>query len=134
MSELSRFIEHGAERVTPRILDNLLHRLPQLKLEFTQIKAPEFPHLIDQLEFLADALEDSIERAYLDLPLYAISSIAYALIYAHRVSDLIPDHIIHFGHVDDSAIVRTVLVMHEKDLKAYALSQGMDWHRITTKP
>ncbi len=134
MSELSQFIQRGAERVTPRILDNLLHRLPILKLEFTQIKAPAFPHLIDQLEFLADALEDAVEKAYLDLPLHAIASIAYALIYSHKVSDLIPDHIIHMGHADDSAVVRAVLIMYEKDLKAYALSQGMDWEQITTKP
>jgi uncharacterized membrane protein YkvA (DUF1232 family) len=114
-------------------MENLMHRLPMLKLEFTQIKAPEFPHLVDQLEFLADVFEDVMERAYMDLPVYVLACVAYALIYAHRVSDLIPDHVIHFGHVDDSAVVRAVLIMHERDLKAYALSEGMDWDEITTE-
>ena len=49
-------------------MKNLLHRLPLLKAEFTQIHAPKFPHLVDQLEFLADVVEDFAEGAYQDIP------------------------------------------------------------------
>ncbi|MCS7064251.1 MAG: DUF1232 domain-containing protein [Methylacidiphilales bacterium] len=134
MSDITQFIAHGAERITPRILKNLLHRLPMLKLEFTQIKDPNYPHLVDQLEFLSDALEDSLEEAYIDLPIVAVAAIAFAIIYAHNVSDLIPDHIHPLGHADDSAVVRGVLTLYEKDLRAYALFIGANWDKISTKP
>jgi hypothetical protein len=41
----------------------VLRQLPQWKLEFTQIRAPQFPHLVDQLEFLANGVEDAVEVA-----------------------------------------------------------------------
>ena len=51
-----------------------LRQLPQWKLEFTQINAPLFPHLVDQLEFLADAVEDVLEGAYKELPYSALGA------------------------------------------------------------
>ena len=55
MSEIAKFVNNGAASITPAIADKIVHQLPQWKLEFTQINAPKFPHLVDQLEFLADA-------------------------------------------------------------------------------
>ena len=66
MSEIAKFVNHGAATITPAIAEKILHHLPQWKLEFTQISAPNFPHLVDQLEFLADAVEDAAEGAYKD--------------------------------------------------------------------
>ena len=37
----------------------MLRDLPLWKVEFTQIHAPKFPHLVDQLEFLADVVEEA---------------------------------------------------------------------------
>jgi hypothetical protein len=68
MSEIVNFVNRGAAAITPAIADKVLRQLPQWKLEFTQIYAPLFPHLVDQLEFLADAVEDAAEGAYKDLP------------------------------------------------------------------
>ena len=54
MSEIAKFVNNGSASVTPAMAEKILHHLPQWKLEFTQINAPKFPHLVDQLEFLAD--------------------------------------------------------------------------------
>ena len=64
MSEFVQFVNHGASLVTPAIVEKVLRQLPLWKVEFTQIQAPLFPHLVDQLEFLADAVEDFAEGAY----------------------------------------------------------------------
>ena len=69
----------------------MLRHLPQWKLEFTQIYEPLFPHLVDQLEFLADAVEDSAEGAYKDFPYVAFAQAVFALIYAHKKVGIIPD-------------------------------------------
>ncbi len=68
MPEIVAFVNRGAATITPAIVDKVLRHLPQWKLEFTQIYEPLFPHLTDQLEFLADAgAHEGCIRARLDL-------------------------------------------------------------------
>jgi len=111
-----------------------LRQLPQWKLEFTQIHAPQFPHLVDQLEFLADAVEDAVEDAYKELPYFAIAQSVFALIYAHKKLGIIPDSILNLGYADDSSVVRAVLIQNEKVFAIYAGAQGVDWQKITSQP
>ncbi len=134
MAEIAAFAQRGASRVTPKIMNNLLHRLPMLKAEFTQIHAPKFPHLVEQLEFLADVVEDFAEGAYKDIPYAAASSAAFAIIYTHRLLDIIPDFIAKVSFEDDSAVVRAVLIMYEKDFEKYAHAQHLNWKKVTVDP
>jgi len=134
MAESTYFAQRGASRVTPKIMKNLLHRLPLLKAEFTQIHAPKFPHLVDQLEFLADVVEDFAEGAYQDIPYTAAAASAFAIIYTHRLLDIIPDFVAQISFEDDSAVVRAVLMLYEKDFEKYAHVQHLNWKKITLKP
>ena len=134
MSEIVEFLIRGASHVTPATVDKLLPQLPVLKAEFTQINAPKFPHLVDQLEFLADLVEDCAEGIYRDLPYTALAEAVFALIYAHRQVDVIPDHLSPMGHADDSGVVRAVLIRHEKPLVQYAALQGADWNVLSAEP
>ena len=133
MSEISKFVNHGAASITPAIAEKILHQLPQWKLEFTQINAPKFPHLVDQLEFLADAVEDVVEGAYKDLPFVAMAQAVFALVYAHKKMSILPDSIMEMGRADDSGVVRTVLIQNEKAFAVYAGKQGVDWRKITSQ-
>jgi len=134
MAEIAAFAQRGATRVTPKIMHNLLHRLPMLKAEFTQIHAPKFPHLVEQLEFLADVVEDFAEGAYKDIPYSAAAAAAFAIIYTHRLLDIIPDFIAKVSFEDDSAVVRAVLIMFEKDFEKYAHAQHLNWKKVTVDP
>ena len=134
MAEIAAFAQRGASRVTPKIMHNLLHRLPMLKAEFTQIHAPKFPHLVEQREFLADVVEDFAEGAYKDIPYAAAAAAAFAIIYTHRLLDIIPDFIAKVSFEDDSAVVRAVLIMFEKDFEKYAHAQHLNWKKVTVDP
>ena len=134
MSEIVNFVNHGAASITPVIMEKVLRHLPQWKLEFTQIYTPLFPHLVDQLEFLADAVEDSGEGVYKDLPYFAQAEAVFALIYAHKKVGIIPDGVLNLGRADDSSIVRAVLIQNEKAFALYAASQGVDWTKVTSSP
>src|SRR6186713_2742827 len=114
MAEFAEYVNHGASLVTPRVVDSVLRQLPIWKIEFTQIAAPKFPHLVDQLEFLADAVEDFAEGAYKELPYFALAQAVFALTYAHKKIDIIPDLIPNSGRADDSSVVRAVLIQNEK--------------------
>ena len=134
MSEIVQYVNHGAARVTPALVEKVLRQLPMWKAEFTQINAPQYPHLVDQLEFLADAVEDFAEGAYKDLPYVAFADAVFALMYAHKQIDIIPDFMAHMGRADDSSVVRAVLILNEKAFGQYAETHGMNWSRITSKP
>jgi len=132
MSEIAKFVNNGSASITPALAEKILHHLPQWKLEFTQINAPKFPHLVDQLEFLADAVEDAVEGAYKELPYVAIAQSVFALLYAHKKMGIIPEGILELGRADDSSIVRAVLIQNEKEFAIYAGKQGVDWRKITS--
>jgi uncharacterized membrane protein YkvA (DUF1232 family) len=134
MAEIAEFVRHGASLITPAVMDKVLRKLPLWKAEFTQIHAPKYPHLVDQLEFLTEAVEDFGEGAYRDLPYCALASALFAVMYAHKKVDLIPDHRETLGRADDSSVVRAVLIQHEKAFAQYAATRAIDWQRITSEP
>jgi uncharacterized membrane protein YkvA (DUF1232 family) len=134
MSEIVKFVNNGAASITPAIAEKVMRQLPQWKLEFTQIHAPLFPHLVDQLEFLADAVEDAVESAYNELPYCAIAQAVFALVYSHKKLGIIPDSVLNLGYADDSSVVRAVLIQNEKAFAIYAGAQGREWQRITSQP
>ena len=134
MPEIAKFVNNGAASITPAVAEKVMRQLPQWKLEFTQIHAPLFPHLVDQLEFLANAIEDVVEGAYKELPYCAIAQSVFALVYSHKKVGIIPDSILNLGYADDSSVVRAVLIQNEKDFAIYAEAQGIDWQRITSQP
>ena len=134
MPEIVKFLNNGAAGITPAIAEKVLRQLPQWKLEFTQIQAPLFPHLVDQLEFLANAVEDVIEGAYKELPYSATAQAVFALIFAHKKLGIIPDSVLNLGYADDSSVVRAVLIQNEKAFELYATTQGISFQRITSQP
>src|SRR6266700_796914 len=119
MAEIVEFVNRGASSITPSIVDKLLR---------------QFPHLVDQLEFLADAVEDSAEGAYKELPYLALAQAVFALIYAHKKVGIIPDSVLNLGRADDSSVVRAVLIQNEKAFAIYAGTQDVQWTRITSEP
>src|SRR5215472_17963759 len=97
MPEIAKFVNSGSTGITPAVAEKVLRHLPQWKLEFTQINAPKFPHLVDQLEFLADAVEDAVEGAYKELPYMGVAQAVFALVYAHKKMSLLPESGLELG-------------------------------------
>jgi uncharacterized membrane protein YkvA (DUF1232 family) len=134
MAEIAKLVHRGASLITPKILKGVHKRLPFLKLKFTEFDDPEFPHLSDQLEFLADVVEDFVEGVEEDLPYATVMDVTFALIYADRQAEVMLDAAPEIGFADDSAVVRFVLQHHEKVLAAYAGRHEMKWEEVTVRP
>jgi len=134
MAEIANFARRGGSMITPKILKGVHRKLPFLKLKFTELNDPAFPHLSEQLEFLANVVEDFAEGVEEDLPYATVAAAVFAIVYAHRQFDLIPNSIPEFGHADDSAVVRAVLIENEKVLADYAERHKMKWEAITVQP
>lgn len=134
MLEIANLVQRGTSSITPNILKGVHKKLPFLKLKFTELDDPAYPHLTDQLEFLADVVEDFAEGVEEDLPYVTASASVFALLYAHRHLDLVPGALPDIDLEDDSAVVRAVLIEHEKVFAAYAERHKMKWDAITVEP
>src|SRR5688500_4685984 len=106
MAEMVEFVRNGTAKITPSILQRVYKKLPMLKLQFAQLHAPKFPHLVPQLQMLANLVEDSVDGKADDIPLTPVAAPCFAIIYAQRQWDLIPDPIHDVGRADDSSVVR----------------------------
>ena len=135
MADIVKFVHRGASMITPKILKGVHKRLPFLKLKFTEFDDPAFPHLSDQLEFLADVVEDFAEGVEEELPYSTVMDVTFALIYADRQAELMPEPAPEIGFADDSAVVRFVLQGNtEKLLAAYAENRHkMKWEEVSRK-
>ena len=134
MAEIAQFVHRGSAMITPKMLKGVHKRLPFLKLKFTEFDDPNFPHLSEQLEFLADVVEDFAEGVEEELPYSTVVDATFALVYADRQVEVLPDAFANGGLADDSAVVRTVLLAHEKVLAAYAARHEMKWEAVSVKP
>jgi uncharacterized membrane protein YkvA (DUF1232 family) len=131
MSELADFVRSGAAKMTPQIAHGVYKKLPMLKIGFAQIDAPKFPHLVTQLQFLANLIEDFLDGKAEEVPYVTFACACYAIIYAKRQWDLIPDSVPEVGMADDSAVVRVVLIENERVLAKYAEKTGVNWRAIS---
>jgi hypothetical protein len=134
MPEIVDFLNHGAKHITPAVAEHVLKHLPLWKVEFTQFSDPKYPHLVDQLEFLADVVEDFAEGAYKELPYTCYAKAVFVLVYAHKKAGIIPDYVPAHCHADHSSLVRALLMQNEKAFTLYAAVQGIDWSKVTNEP
>jgi uncharacterized membrane protein YkvA (DUF1232 family) len=134
MPEIVNFVRRGAAMITPKVLKGVHKRLPFLKLKFTEFEDDAFPHLSEQLEFLADVVEDFAEGVEEELPYSTVVAATFALVYADRQLEVLPDALPGPSFADDSAVVRAVLIEHEKVLAAYAARHQMNWAAVSIKP
>ena len=99
-------------------------------MDFAQIHAPKFPHLVSQLQFLANIVEDFAENKADDLSRRG----GKRLLRDHlRPAPMGPDprQRSRCRMADDSGVVRVVLIEHERMLSKYAEKIGMSWRAIS---
>ncbi len=118
---IKQYITDGARRITPTNLDKLVRLLPDIRLAVTQIEG--FPHLPDQVEFLAELIEDFHAGLSRDIPYTAVAEAAFALLYLRKNVDIIPDTIPGTGRADDAAIVTAVFENYKTPFLKHVLAQ-----------
>ena len=119
---LNEFIIDGARRITPIHLDKLVRWLPEIRLAVTQVT--EFPNLADQVEFLAEIIEDFQAGLNRSIPFMAIAEAAFALFYLRRGVDIIPDVIPGSGLADDAAIITAVFERYKQPFLRQVLARN----------
>jgi uncharacterized membrane protein YkvA (DUF1232 family) len=119
--DLKEFIADGARRITPTHLDKLVRWLPEIRLAITQVT--EFPSLPDQVEFLAEVVEDFHAGLNRSIPFMAIAEAAFALFYLRKGVDIIPDAVPGSGLADDAAIITAVFERYKEPFLRHVLAR-----------
>lgn len=83
----------------------------------------EFPQLPDQVEFLAQLIEDFYSGLSPEIPYTAIAETAFALSYLRKGIDIIPDSISGVGYADDAAIINLVFETYKQSFLDHVLAR-----------
>jgi len=119
--ELRDFIYDGARRITPAHLDKLVRVLPKIRLSITQVT--DFPSLPDQVEFLAEMIEDFHAGLNRSIPFTAIAESAFALFYLRKATDMLSDSVQQAGYADDAAIITAVFESYKQPFLKHVLAR-----------
>jgi len=131
---IPEYIDERAALLTPADIEKLRTKLPLLKVRFAAIHAPKFPHLQQQLDLLADFFEDIYDGVFPTASEPVRKQTAFALLYATKEANIIPDIIPEIGYADDSLIARVVLTRHQDVFRAYCRFRKIRWSKSLIAP
>jgi uncharacterized membrane protein YkvA (DUF1232 family) len=134
VESVTEYVERRAALLTPEQLDDLWADLPLLNSRFGAIAAPQFPHLQQQLKLLADFFADTAAGAFPATSDASRKESAFALRYAAKEIDIIPDFVPEIGYADDSLIARTVISRHQDLFHEYCLFRRIPASNISVAP
>ena len=97
--------------------DDIEDKLPKLKKAFGQAK------------LMLDLVRDYAKGEYKEVPVWAITAAAVALLYVLNPVDVIPDVLIGVGFLDDAAVIAFCLKLVQTELDRY-----VEWRSSRSEP
>jgi uncharacterized membrane protein YkvA (DUF1232 family) len=111
------FVRKGAESIT----EDDLRRITEATAEFDARFGKPGPigRVISEINLLRALVGDYWEGNYRELPWWALTAAAFALIYVLNPVDLVPDIAPVLGQLDDALVVMACFLLIEQELQTY---------------
>lgn len=122
---LDRFVEHGGRMLGPTDEAGLTAGLADLRVKISKLRN-EHPQLARQLELLMGYFETNPWSP----PEKVRNETIFALLYAARDTDLMPDDLPEVGYLDDAVVAESVLTRHAGAFERYCAAKGIDWAEL----
>lgn len=122
---LDRFVEHGGRMLGPNESIDLTAGLADLCEKINSLR-DKHPQLARQLEFLIGYFETNPWNQ----PDNVRNETIFALLYAAKDMDLMPDNLPEVGYLDDAAVAQSVLSRHAEFFERYCAAKDIDWATI----
>ena len=123
--DLDRYVEHGSRLLTAAEAASLTDGLEDLHGKIALLK-PGNPKLAGQLELLADFYLENPPG----LPPQVRTETIFALLYAIKDADLVPDDEPGVGYLDDAAVVESVLARHAGVFENHCHFRQVEWSTV----
>lgn len=91
-------------------------------------KLPHLKKLFEQAKVMLSMVKDYWSGGYREVPYWAISAVALALLYVLNPVDVLPDVLLGVGYLDDATVVAFCLKLVEKEIEKY-----QQWVTLKTK-
>ncbi|MGB8465548.1 MAG: YkvA family protein [Terrimicrobiaceae bacterium] len=119
---LERFVEHGGRLLTREDATGLAAGLAHLRDKTNSLRG-ENPRLGRQLDFL----ERFFKSAPADVPEAVRNETFFALLYAVKDVDLMPDDMPGVGFLDDAAVTEVVLSRNAREFERFCAVNDIEW-------
>jgi uncharacterized membrane protein YkvA (DUF1232 family) len=126
---LDRFVEHGGRMLGPADAAGLTSGLGDLREKVSAMRG-EHPQLARQLELLISYFETNPWNP----PEKVRNETIFALLYAAKDTDLMPDDMPEVGYLDDIAVTESVLMRHAGTFERFCAAKGMNWAELKPSP
>lgn len=123
IASTSRYVERGAELVSPAAISALRDLLPALQWKLASLSASE--RFAQRTELLTTYFVEACTDGHSGTP--AHREAAFALLYFLKGFDRIPDTVPEIGLLDDAMIVDAVLQRNAPVLRAHWLRNRRPW-------
>lgn len=97
-------------------------------------KLPKLKRWMEQAKLILELVKDYWSGRYREVPYWAISAGALALLYVLNPADVIPDVIIGVGYLDDATVVAFCLKLIERELLRYKFWKNGLPNTVDSKP
>ena len=119
---LDRFVEQGGRLLGSEEAASLAGEFPALREKINALRT-ELPLFARQLEFLAGFFESDTAKQTEQ----ARNETAFALLYAVKDNDMMPDTVPGVGYLDDAAVTKVVLSRHADVFERHCTVHGIAW-------
>lgn len=111
------FIRKRASRVTESDVGKAADEADSIRGKFEHVGP--LGRYLEDVKLLISIVNDYRAGRYRTIPWWAISAIAFTLLYVISPIDLIPDFIPVIGYLDDAAVLSVCMMLVEQELHTY---------------
>ena len=113
------FVEDGARRIRPEDVDVLAAELDQVRALFDE--STTLQRFSREARLMISLIDDFHTGRYLQAPYFSVALVAFALGYAIKPVDIIPDSLPIIGQLDDAMVMAHCSTLVREELQAYKI-------------
>ncbi|MBN1620113.1 DUF1232 domain-containing protein [candidate division WOR-3 bacterium] len=111
------FIKKNSGKIKEEDLEKIVQKADEIEKKVQ--KSSILSRFSEDIKISISMIKDYVSGKYKKIPYWAISSVAFTILYILNPVDLFADPLPIIGQIDDAALIGICLYMVEKDLRKY---------------